>query len=234
MKSLLSIVLCVLAGSLLSAQHIREQDKAYSTTIVREVNLYHPSNQFLFGQRALLSQILIEATENGSCKAYNPCQIEEELSVREFIGNRSYPDDSCGFEQYYSSQLYIIEIQEEFVFDKNRSEFKFIPKYITLFIPAEINYKGIIQPVASWKYEDCEKVFRNDKRAFSQTPKAFGKSKINFCETFLLRSYTSEIVKIGTDAQYFDQTYTDPTQAFLMRKEEEYKIQEMVYKAFHP
>jgi hypothetical protein len=234
MKTLLSIALLVLANCrLLSAQHIREQDKAYSTSIVREINLNHPSNQFLFGKRALLSQVLIEATENERCKVYNPYHTDEELSTKELISNISYPTDSCGFEEYLPSKLYIIELQEEFIFDKNRSEFKFIPKYITLFIPPEVNYRGIMQPVASWKYEDCEKIFRLDSRAFSEA-RSFGKSKVNFCETFLLRAYTSEIVKIGTDAPYFDQMHPDPTQAFLMGKEEEYKIQEMVYKAFHP
>ena len=235
MKALLVVAVLILAnGRLVSAQHIREQDKAYSTSIVREINLNHPSNQFLFGKKALLSQLLIEHTENSCCKIYNPYNKEVEISRKEFTSNLSYPNDSCGFERYLSSQVYLIELQEEFVFDKNRSEFKFIPEYITLYIPPEVNYTGIMQPIASWKYEDCEKIFRSDSRAFSEAPRSFGKSKVHFCETFLLRAYTSEIVKIGADALYFDQLHPDTTQAALMGKEEEYRIQEMVYKAFHP
>ncbi len=85
MKTLLSIAILILADCrLLSSQHIREQDKAYSTTIVREINLNHPSNQSLFGKRALLSQVLVEATENGLCKVYNPYHTDEEISTKEF------------------------------------------------------------------------------------------------------------------------------------------------------
>lgn len=237
MKVLLSIPLMVFAcSSMLSAQpfKIREEDKAYSTTIVREINLNHPSNQSLFGKKALLSEMLLEATKKGYLQARQPEDPETELSLWDVIKNISIPSDSgfC-FEQYLPSQLYLIELQEEFIFDKNRSEFRFIPKYITLFIPPEVNYRGIMQPIATWKYEDCKKLFLSDKRAFSQS-KGFGKSKINFHETFLLRSYRSEIVKIGGTEPYFDQLHPDPEQAFLLGQAKEYELQEMIYKVYHP
>ncbi len=212
---------------------IREEDKAYSTTIIREINLNHPSNQFLFGKKALLGEMLLQATICGSIQAFNPENHEQQLSCAEVAMNISIPTDSFGYDQYHFSQLYLIELQEEFIFDKHRSEFRFIPQYITLFIPPEINYKGTMQPVACWKYEDCAKLFKSDSRAFSQS-KGFGKSKVNFNETFLLRSYRSEIVKIGTDEPYFDQLHPDPEQAFLMGQAKEHELQEMIFRVYHP
>src|SRR4051812_45236840 len=116
MKVLLSIVLLMLTTcGLVSAQQIREQDISYRTTIVREINLNHPSNQSLFGKKALLAEILLDYTLNGSWDAYNPEDHELVLSRNELIRNISFPEDSCGFERYHSAQLYLIELQEEFI-----------------------------------------------------------------------------------------------------------------------
>jgi hypothetical protein len=235
MKVLLSATILVLiCAQHAAAQYTRDQDIAFSTTIVRGIDLNHPSNQEIFGKKSLMCRILLEAAQSGSCKAYKPDTLEKELSYEELIRNISFPDDSNNFIQYSPQQLYEVELQEELIFDKQRSEFRFVPRYITIFIPAELNYRGIMEPVASWRYQDCMKIFKADKRAYSDS-EGFGKSKIHFNETFLLRSYYSQIVKIGHgDDLYFDQMYADPLQAFLARKEEEGKLQEMIYKIFHP
>ena len=236
MKVLLSTALLILIGcQYAAAQQTREQDITFRTTIVRGIDLNHASNQKLFGKKSLMSKILLEAALSGSSEVYNADTLDKKLSSKELIAKISYPTDSnnCRL-QYFPEQLYEVELIEELIFDKHRSEFRFVPKFITLFIPAELNYRGIMEPIASWKYEDCLGIFKNDSRAFSENM-GFGKAKVNYKETFLLRSYYSQIVKIGQpEDMYYDQMYADPLKAFLARKEDEGKIQELVYKVFHP
>jgi hypothetical protein len=234
MKALLSTMLVLICYQYTSAQYTRDQDIAFSTTIVRGIDLNHPTNQKTFGKKSLMSQILLDAALSGSYKVYNSDTLEKELSCAELIQKISFPDDSNNFMQYLPQQLYEVELQEELIFDKQRSEFRFVPRYITIFIPSELNYRGIMEPVGSWKYEDCMKIFKADKRAYSDS-EGFGKSKVHYNETFLLRSYYSQIVKIGHGGDlYYDQMYADPLQAFLARKEDEGKLQEMIYQVFHP
>jgi hypothetical protein len=128
--------------------------------------------------------------------------------------------------------LYVVELTERFIFDRNRSEFRFIPVSLTLFIPAALSSKGIQEPLVSFTFEACTRIFRNDVRAFSAVTK-LGQPAVNFNEQFLLRSYTSTIVKIGNkDDLYFDQQYADPYKAFLAMKKEEQALQEMMYAAY--
>ena len=216
------------------AQHVREQDITFRTTIVRGIDLTNTVNQQVFGKNALMSKILIESALKEKFPVYNPDTLENQLSLEEFVERISFPNDSNQLERYRPEQLYEVELMEELIFDKHRSEFIYLPKFITLFIPVEINYRAIMEPIASWKYEDCQALFKNDKRAFSDAI-GFGKAKVNFNESLLLRTYNSQIVKIGNpDDLYFDQQFADPLQAFFARKEEEGKIQELVYKVFHP
>ena len=235
MKVFVSTALLLVAlSNFVFAQQVREQDITYRITIVRGIDLTNSSNQKIFGKKSLMSRILIDAVQNGKCTVYHPDTLENTLSLEEFNKRRSFPNDSNVLEHYLPEQLYEVELMEELIFDKHRSEFRYIPKYITLFIPVEINYRAIMEPIASWKYEDCLIIFKTDKRAYSDAV-GFGKSKINYSESLLLRTYTSQIVKIGSpDELYFDQQYADPLQAFLAQKEEEGKIQEIVYKVFHP
>jgi len=217
------------------AQHIREQDITYSRYIVREIDLRYQANRSVFGKDCILSAILLDALKDGA-KAYSFEDRSKQLSYEQ-IQNKLWiqsSDDSCMATLYSQEELYIVELTEKFIFDKNASEFKFIPIELTLFIPANISSKGIMEPLAVIPFEECTHIFRNDARAYS-TANKIGQTRINFNEQFLLRSYVSNIVKIGNeDDLYFDQRYADPYNAFMAMKEEENALQEMMYEAYHP
>ncbi len=233
MKKMLFLSFACLVQEYTFAQ--RGQDIAYSRYIVREINLHHEHNRIIFGNRAELPSILLDALQQGA-KAYNytdPTQTVSYEQVQEklLIGTA---EDSCNFSFYTPQDLYIVELTEQFIFDKQMSEFRFIPVSLTLFIPAEISTKGIMEPIAVFPFEECTRIFRKDARAFSAVTK-LGQSAINFNEQFLLRSYASNIVKIGNkDDLYFDQQYNNQYQAFIAMKKEEQALQEMMYAAYHP
>ena len=84
MKVLLSTVLLVLALCQCGwTQHVREQDITFRITIVRAIDLTNSSNQKIFGKKALMSRILIEAAQSGACKVYHPDTLDKVLSLEE-------------------------------------------------------------------------------------------------------------------------------------------------------
>jgi hypothetical protein len=215
------------------AQQIREQDITYSRYIVREIDLRYPVNKAIFGKGCVLSAILLDALKEGA-KAYSYEDRTKQISYEQILEKLWIPsDDSCS--AFYTAQeLYVLELTEKFIFDKNASAFKFIPIELTLFIPAEISSKGIMEPIAVIPFEECTRIFKKDPRAYSAVTK-IGQPAINFNEQFVLRSYASNIVKIGNeDDLYFDQRYADPYKAFIAMKEEENALQQMMYDAYHP
>lgn len=133
-----------------------------------------------------------------------------------------------------ASQIFRIEFGEDLIVDKVRGDIYFDPKYITIFIPAEINPRGIHEPIASFSFYDCARIFRNDERAYSDNPLMNGRD-INFTDVFLLKLYTSYIVKLGRiDDLYFDQMYSRPIDAFMASKKAETKVLEYLHKLFNP
>lgn len=145
-----------------------------------------------------------------------------------------FEEDVIEDQYYLPSQLSRIEFGENLLVDNVRSDIYFDPQYITIFIPSEINPRGIHEPVASFNFYDCARVFKNDKRAYAENPLMNGKD-VNFTDVFLLRLYKSYIVKLGRiDDLYFDQIYSNPKDAFMASKRAEHKVAEYLHKLFNP
>lgn len=233
MKKILLFSLACLAQQFTFAQ--REDDIAYSRYIVREIDLRSAGNKNVFGKDNVLASILLDALKDSATTAYSYENRSRRMYYNEVQEKLRIPaaEDSCAL-FYGTGELYTVELTERFIFDRNTSEFRFIPVELTLFIPAEISTKGIMEPLAVFPFEACTRIFRKDPRAFSTVTK-IGQPAINFNEQFLLRSYTSSIVKIGNrEDLYFDQQYADPYKAFMAMKAEEQAMQEMMYAAYHP
>ncbi|GAL84426.1 hypothetical protein CHU_2031 [Sporocytophaga myxococcoides] len=137
-------------------------------------------------------------------------------------------EDTVGF--IFTCSLKEIELGEDIIFDKHRSEFSFEQKYIGLIIPQSENYRGITEPLAYFKYTDCIKVFNQDERAYSLN---FSGVKVPFHDLFLTHSYKSYIVKIG-NGNYFDQLYPSASKAFIAARHQENLLNDYLYKFFNP
>jgi hypothetical protein len=233
MRTLSAFVLMLICYSS-SAQFVRDQDICYRKSIVKELNLRHPMNAAVFGKQSLFSKILLEAAMNGQIASWNPDTLSQRLTTEQITTRISYSNDSGATERYFLEDLYIVEITEDLVFDKNRSEFRVVPQRITLFVPASVSTKGILEPVASWTYEDCLKIWKNDSRA-RYAPDAFQGPSYSFEQVFILGNYRAEIVKIGNLRDlYFDQMYGDPYQAMMARQEAENQLLELMHAAYNP
>lgn len=209
--------------------NVREQDVLFRKHLVRAISLQDQRNVDLFGENAILSEILINAVEKGNLLPYKDRLCNEELTKDEVLAKILISDeDTVGF--LFPHSLKEIELGEDIIFDKHRSEFVFEQKYIALIIPQSENYRGLTEPLAYFKYADCIKVFNQDERAFSEN---FSGVKVPFNDLFLTHSYKSYIVKIG-NGNYFDQIYPDPSKAFIAARHQENMLNDYLYKFFNP
>lgn len=69
-------------------------------------------------------------------------------------------------EEYFPNQISIMELREDWVFDKKRSRLYMDIQTITLYLPADQNDAGIEKPIASFKYKDVERLFRSDPERY--------------------------------------------------------------------
>jgi hypothetical protein len=230
----LSLILFLFPFFNTSAQFsIKEKDILYKKRLVRSVPLAHLSNVQLFGDKNLLVTVLLEAFEKGELKGYQKEDCLEELPFYDFKKKIEYKsEDSTYYTDY--KLLNLIEIGEDLIVDKHRSEIIFDMETITVFIPEKYNYREIREPLVTFKYDDCVKIFKKDNRANAINPLRNGRN-LNFAEVLLLKLYISEIVRIGDHTvPYFDQMCNDPLQAFLLRKNAENELTEMLYRWFNP
>ncbi len=228
----ISLILFFLAiSNLVFGQNlnVREQDVLFRKHLVRAFSLKDARNVELFGENAALSEILLNAVEKGNLLAYKDRLCREEVSRDEILSKVIMSaEDTVGF--IFPHSLREIELGEDIIFNKHRSEFVFEQKYIALIIPQSENYRGIIEPLAYFKYSDCIKVFNLDERAFSLN---FSGVKVPFHDLFLTHTYKSYIVKIG-NGNYFDQLYPNPSKAFIAARHQENLLNDYLYKFFNP
>jgi hypothetical protein len=235
MKMLLSHTVGIFMITELSAQpdhtYVRECDITFRTHIVRSINLRHTANEDIFDKGKVV-EVLLEAAFANQIPVYNPNNKTELLSKENLLERLTVKNEDGTADTYSFRHLYQIEVGEDLVFDKQRSIPVYQVKYLTIFIPQDINYRGIHEPVATFRFQDCERIFRHGDHIANSFN---NKTEINFRDAFLLHMYKSEIVKMGReDDLYFDQKYPDPSKAFIARKKSEEEVLEYFYKIYNP
>ncbi len=144
----------------------------------------------------------------------------------EFIDESSV---AAGPEYYAAHDLYQLELTEDVVFDKQRSQMKHDIQALTLFIPADhpLNIRGIQDPVASFSYKELMKVFRHDPRAIWYNPYNDAEHR-NYADAFDLRLFSSYLIKISNPSdEYLVDTYGGDQQTGIMASQwKEYELLE--------
>ena len=130
-----------------------------------------------------------------------------------------------GYEMF-ASDLYIIEIKEDWIFDKQRSRQYFDIQSITIKIPAEATSEGLEKTLASFKYKELESYFRLNPNCIWYNAANTAKH-INLADAFELRLFNGRIVKKSNALnKYLDQVYKNPKQALQKSQELEYELME--------
>lgn len=112
---------------------------------------------------------------------------------------------------YFPNQLFVIEIKEDMIFDKQRSRMYNDIQSLGMYVPAEQNVKGIEEPIAFFRYVDLvNNVFSEDPRAVWFNPQNDAAHR-SLQDAFDLRLFSSYITKISNPkGDYLEDTYGSP------------------------
>lgn len=117
---------------------------------------------------------------------------------------------------YFPRQLTTLELQEDMIFDKQRSRLYYDIQSISIIVPAAQTTTGLERRLASFSYKELvENVFSKDPRAiwFNSQNSAEHKS---FPEAFDLRLFSSRITKVANpDGSPLTDIYSDPKKALM-------------------
>ncbi|GAB3967983.1 hypothetical protein GCM10028806_11190 [Spirosoma terrae] len=100
-------------------------------------------------------------------------------------------------DEFFPKELNILEVKEDWVFDRKRSRLYYDIQTITLLLPADKNPAGFEVPIASFKYKDLDKLFRSDPKKFIwYNPQNQAQHK-NLADAFDLRLFYGRITKVA-------------------------------------
>ncbi len=128
-----------------------------------------------------------------------------------------------GYEMF-PNEFYILEIKEDWIFDRQRSRQYFDIQTITIKIPAEASNDGLEKTLASFKYKDLEQFFRNNPNAvwFNEENTA---KHINLADAFELRLFHGRVVKKSNSLdKYLDEQYGSAQEALNKSQQIEYDL----------
>ncbi len=128
--------------------------------------------------------------------------------------------------ELFPSDLYIVEIKEDWIFDKQRSRQYFDIQTITIKIPSELSSEGLEQTLASFKYKELESYFRLNPNCIWYNAANTAQHK-NLADAFELRLFDGRIIKKSNSLnKYLDQVYKNPKEALLKSQQLEYELME--------
>lgn len=132
---------------------------------------------------------------------------------------------AAGPQYYDASELTILNIKEDMIFDKVRSRLYYDLLSIEMIIPAEAVATGIEQSVGVFKYKDLERLFRNmPNRAIWYNRQNTAQHR-NMADAFLLRLFHARIYKVSNprNDQIAD-IYLDPKAALIHSQQIEHQL----------
>ncbi len=128
--------------------------------------------------------------------------------------------------QYYdATQLNIMRIKEDVIFDKVRSRLYWDIQSLEMIIPATEVATGIEKSVGVFKYKDLEQLFRSmPDRAIWYNRQNTAHHR-NMADAFLLRLFSARVVKVSNPRNDWIQDISpDQRSALFKSQQEEYKL----------
>ncbi len=216
---------------------IRQEDKMYQISVWRRIDLREKFNLPLYGSG--------DKKDNGIMKHIKDAVINDK--VKAYSSEILYPDtlDSkkrigiTEFEKLFTtteenttlkiSDLYYLDIKEDFVFDRHHSRFKFDVKYIALVKAKEVNFDpqasgiGVERTFAYIPYKELMDYFEEEKiQGVWINFKNAAESK-SYVEAFEKRMFRSVVTKFTNE---FDMPLEELTSARFdkLKQEEKTKL----------
>ena len=126
------------------------------------------------------------------------------------------PAPKSNLQPYRYKDLFQMDLMENMVFDKKRSRMYHEIQSVTLLIPATKNKKSVDLPIATFKYKDLVKVFRNNPQTaiwFNSQNDAQHKNLADAFELWLFSSYITKVSNAGDSP--LSEVYGDQRQGIL-------------------
>jgi len=191
----------------LSVRKVHASDVMYKMQVWRVLDLREKCNQPFFAKDNQITKAIVDEVYAGRLNAFSKDSLTKLMSLQEFkdkiIDPSSAQVDADGNPvpgsgvPFLPQNLYILKFRENLLFDKQRSRFYYDIQTVTLFVPAEFNtIKGTESEVATFKYKDLVKVFRNmpNARWYNSQNRAEDKK---IADAMDLRLFCSRIIKLS-------------------------------------
>lgn len=217
---------------------IPNSDIMYKKSVWRKIELKEKQNRPMFSSGREITKIIIEAAKRGELTPYftdsltrvmplakfkermvdqknsAPQLTEEEKKIMEqnadADGFGSAAPVSTGPSEIYPNQLRQLQLKEDMVFDKKRSRMYHQIQCISLVLPSGLTVDGTDAPIATFKYADLVKVFRNNPEQAIWFNRDNDAQHKNLADAFELWLFSSYIYKVSNpdDEQIEDQVGT--------------------------
>ncbi len=106
-------------------------------------------------------------------------------------------DDTAGKDDiYFPSQISVLRMMEDRIFDKRRSRLYYDIQAIKIIVPGSETLNGVDNEVAVFAYKDLLKVFRNHPNEAIWNNRYNSAQNKNFADAFILRLFHGALVKV--------------------------------------
>ncbi|WP_025764913.1 type IX secretion system ring protein PorN/GldN [Dyadobacter tibetensis] len=109
--------------------------------------------------------------------------------------DNSFGNNMVTEEEYFPQQLSLLEIKEDWVFDKKRSRLYNDIQTITIMLPSDQTATGLELVVASFRYKDVDRLFRSDPKKYIWYNTHNTAQNKNLADAFDLRLFYGRIIK---------------------------------------
>ena len=217
--------------------------KLFSRRVWREIHLREKQNSPFFAQGRGITDVIIDGVREGLLTPYREEDFVQEMTQAEFWENLKLPegnyvsfgdsaedstDDDWGdavedttdsqsgqrADYFLPSEIAILELVEDRIFDKVKSVLVHDIQAIKLIIPEDKFETGLRREVAVFRYKDLAPYFDSlgDKVGWINVNNSA--KNLKFTDAFTLRLFSSRIVKVENPAgARLEDIYKDPRKA---------------------
>jgi gliding motility associated protien GldN len=234
----------------MSVYPIPYTNQMFKRTVWRRMDLKEKQNRPFFSTSNEITRIIIDAVNNGLLYPYVDDSLNKRMSKEQFLENLKLPTDDpddfgaadAGFGDsggwassgwgdeeesgpsvmyYDATQLNIMRIKEDMIFDKVRSRLYWDILSFELIIPATEVATGIEKTVGVFAYKDLEKLFRSmPDRAIWYNRQNTAHHR-NMADAFLLRLFNARVVKVSNPRNDWIQDVSPDQRAALIQSQQE-------------
>lgn len=202
-----------------SASPVSEDNIMYRNSIIRRINLLEKQNKPFFSDKREITRLIIQAIKEKKVQPYQPTEdprstgFEDEYAMdfeKTYKELTEYYDDKTDTVMIRPNELFLVDLKEELVFDRQRSRMYWDTQAITLVMPQGTNpdtelgeksmvtlkYKDLMQYLTQKHQESQEIGTLEAVEAMWYNPEN-QKQHCSLAEAFKLRLFSSRILKVA-------------------------------------